>query len=282
MRRPVLYPQIELAETVRYMIADTSFTTRYTDTQVYRAFDLAAKRWGKFRVPFVYEVGTLENAARLPLPDFMGDTIRIEVRDNRSDLDETITWKDLQGWEVVPDGDGLAVEFFHRPQTAEMRIIWFAPPPAFPRNLMLTADSVSVSDTQITASGPTDFVPARAGYLQIGDERIFYAGLDRLGNLYVLKNVQRGIDGSQAESHDDGLLVEVCLPVVEEEQYSYFMALVCEQLHMLFMTDGSPNERDNHAVAVQYWRTQAEEMRRRLSGRHISMRLGKRNLRGWT
>lgn len=278
MRQPYLYPQFDLLERARYMIADNGIQARYTSEQIYAAFDLAAKRMGRFRVPMVFaENESLSDASSYTLPSWMDANIEVQFTTDGE------LWKDLQGWEVTQDTEGnLQLEFPHVRLTGNVRIVWYAPPPSFPTQPLSTTEVLDTDGTSVATLAPGAFVPARAGWLRIASsERVFYSGVSKDANFLTFTNLVRGLDGTQAQSHEDASEVEVCLPVTHDEQLMYFMALVMEQLHMLFMTDGSPNERDNHAVSVQYWRTMAEELRRRTPSKRTRLRLGRYTLGAW-
>lgn len=277
MQRPQLYAQQELLAYIRNMARDTQERRRYTDEEIYRCLDLALMRWGKYRSPYILPVDGAQGARRIPLPDYVDG--RIQVQGGYGGA-----WRTLQGWRVTHDaerGEGLVLELGRSPSVEGLRVVWYVPPPSIPVQLPRLSEEASPDARQIEISRPADFTPARAGWVLVGnDEWVFYGGYSPSAQSLRLDNLERGLHGTPATAHAEGVEVGVGVAIGQEAERYLLAALTMSQMHALWMTDGSNQERDHHATMIRYWDEQAAQTRRSLQGRQPALHLTAEALRG--
>lgn len=264
-----LRTQTDLLAGLRSSMRDIG-QARWLDPEVYRAMNQAIEDWStRVKMPMVYVLADGWNSTtyEYTLPPYIRPPLRPQVRfDTQPDYGGGNTWADLRSFEVETNTDGdlvLRVRLFpYDPSlTHEGRIIWYATNSPLPVNAPALSSSITASDSSLTVDAAVDV--ADVGWVKIDTEWLCYAGVTRGASTTVLTNLQRGLEDTTAASHNSAASVEWGVATPNQALFKQLMHQTFSYLHHMFLTDGSPQERDLHERMMLYHDNKASEGWRR-------------------
>lgn len=258
-----LRSQGDLLNHYRALMRDPSgASARWTDAEYYHAINRALSSWAnRVRVPWLYTLtdGWSSSTYAYSLPSYMDAYVRPQVVAPASawrDLapeGSVLTWDDLTGWTLEPDGSGaLVLRWQTAPIGDQGRIIWYMPVSTVPTEAATLTEALTDTATSATVQIPLGFTPAKAGWIKIGDEWIQYAGVAHASQSVTLQNLVRAQYGTTADAYDAESSVYWGVAADRDDLWSVLDDQVMEHLHAMFMTDASNTETDTHAVMMKY------------------------------
>lgn len=272
-----LRTQVELLNGVRNSIRDTG-QARWLDSEIYRCLNGALGDWAtRVKMPMVYVLPDGWDSAtyEYTLPAYVRPPIQPQVRfDTQPSYGGGNTWADIRSFAVESSATGdlvLRIRLFPGDPnvTHEGRIIWYASNSYFPLTAPALAATISDADTSLTVNAALDV--ADTGWVKIENEWICYAGVTRNEDNTVLNNLQRGLEDTSALAHNSATVVYwgVCAP--NQALFQQLAHQTFSKMHLMFLTDASPQERDLHERMMLYHDNKVAESWRRYAPRAPKM-----------
>jgi len=271
---PYLRSQTALLADIEARVRDTA-NSRWSEVEIYNAINDALQTWQqRVRVPHLYTLSNGLSATdyEYALPAYIHPPIVVQVQRTHPttiaiDLSDTTTytWQDLPGWEYEPDGSGgMKLRLTYPPYDLDARVIWYAPNSRIPTTIPSTSGSTAADATALTLSSAVDC--DETGYVFVGAEWMFYAGVTRAAGTITLNNLVRGLYGTTAALHNTS---SACAWGVAAPTTALFAQLIDQamaNLHALFLVDGASKERGRHSENMMYYQQRADAY----WARHIS------------
>lgn len=235
-------------------------TNRWTDAEYYTALNEVLLTWADHvKMPHIYTIASGWQASTYDyaLPSYVRPPIRAELL-RRIPYYEyevestTATWQEVPGYDVKPDGEGGQVlHLFAPPRSVDARIIYYSPNSRVPTTVPSTTGVLDDDDTSVQIDEAVDVDDV--GFIKIGSEWMSYQGVTRGASTTTLNNLTRGLNGTTAAQHLNG--VDVLWGVAADTLSLY--KLLFDQwkayLHAYYIQDGGTHETGRHEKAMGYY-----------------------------
>lgn len=237
---------------------------RWTDAEIYRALNDALLTWhGRVSVPNVYTIsgGWVSGDPDYALPSYINSkTIIPQMRRTipyalwgQVSVDDSLTWVDVPGWTIEPDGSGGTVlRFDITPYSTEGRVLWFGVNGPVPTTVPTTSGSTAADATSMVLGSAVDCLDH--GYVKANGEWIQYSGVTRAAATTTLLNLVRGVPGGIAAgviNTATSVYWGVAMPRLE--LYRVLLDQTFVFLHELYLTDAAPRETQVHQQMVGFY-----------------------------
>lgn len=277
-----LRDQATILNDIKARVRDTG-NARWNDSEIYRALNDALSTWhGRVSVPQIYTFpdGYTSGQNEYTLPRWV-DTRTIVPQMKRTvpfqwwgavAVDDSLTWTDVPGWTVEPDGLGDNIlRFDIPPYSTEGRVLWWGHNGALPTNISTLNDTFSQLAESMNVVGELDC--ADFGYAKVRGEWVQYSGVGRSGSLTQLQNCVRGINGGWVDStHDTGEDVYFGIAMPRLDLYRILIDQTIIYLNELYLTDAAARETQIHQQLIsfhqgridKFWKSWIPQRRARL------------------
>jgi len=257
-----LRSQSELNSQLRVMLRDVG-KSRWTDVEVYTAFNLALDTWvNRVSAPMRYVLpdGFTAGVYEYALPGFIRPPIQPQFMVDDGE------WVDVMDYVVEPDdADGLVLRVRTATPTADGRIIWAARNGHVPTTIPTLLGEFNAASTYVYVSLPsTANYVGDAGYVKlVGGSTHQYAGLDlKIGA--KLLNVVHGVNGTFAAGVGvAGGAVEWMISAPDAGLFGQLLDQAAAHCHLLFLGNASPNEQSHHERMISFHQARADAYWRR-------------------
>ncbi len=282
---PELRSQADLLTNIKNIMRDTA-NNRWTAKEVYTAINQSLDKWSKrVSVPFLYTMpdGWTAGQRAYELPAWVRPPLDVQALRytgpyNYPDEDQTSDWINVPVWEVEPSGTGGHILRLGMAHSTPGRIIWWARNGHVPLAVVnLDAAITTTTATTLTLTG----VPAigNAGFVQIDQEWIAYAGVSRTATVTTLQNLTRGFADTTAATHVISTPCYWMVAAHREDLYTQLADQSRAYLYSLFLTDAAPREIEHHTFQMRYWQQSADEFWKRYTpNRPTKMRLSRQSI----
>lgn len=255
----------DLVATLRNRMRDGG-EERWSSAEMRQALMNGVQEWaGRVNVEQEYSVTWSSDSYTVALPEYVIEPLTPYVQPPLSDWQQQALpaqadrqWAPFINWRVEPDGSGGRVLRVPHLYDAPGKILYWIENGAMPADGTLDG-AITAAATTITLASVDD-LPMN-GYALIGDEIIGYAGVDAAA--VQLLNVQRGLLASAAASHSNGATVAWAVAAPVTILFNQLFDAAMAELHGLYLTDASPQERAHHERLTMYHRTLADQFWRR-------------------
>jgi len=263
--QPYLRAQTDLLADIQ---AD-GYTTAlgWSAPEVYRAMNRTLAGWQKrVLIPRLYTItgGWVAGTYAYSLPAYVRPPITpqlLRTRPYDEDLPTTgdQTWQDLPGWMEEPEADGgLTLRVTMLTYTQEGRVIWYAPNGRLPTGTAPTTNAeIDADDTSLTMGSAVDCEDT--GWVDMDDERLFYAGKGVASSVTTLSNLVRAQNGTTAATHVSGSSVVWGVAVDDLGLYEQLANQTKAYLHQQMLINTSAHETGRHERLMQYYQNEADK-----------------------
>lgn len=263
-----LRTQDELLVEVRARLRDGG-GDRWSTTEVWRNLNRALEGWhGRVSAPAVYVItgGWPTDEFEITLPDWIPDEVQPQAQwpvDPLLPNDQNLsTWKDISKWLVEPAEDGTrTLRLSVVPYNATARLLYHITNGPVPTTLPTINAELSSSATTVTLASAINVAPV--GYIKIDAEWLLYRGVTRGSATTTLENLVRAQYDTTAATHASGATAYWGVAAPNNLVYVQLLDQACAYMHELYLTDGSPKERDLHERMLSYYQSKADQFWRR-------------------
>jgi len=186
-------------------------------------------------------------------------------------VDDSLTWTDIPGWTVEPDGaGGSTLRFDIPPYSTEGRVLWWSHNQPLPTNISTLSAQLNQAAGNMSLTDTLDC--SDSGYVKVGGEWIQYApALFNSGTL--LENLVRGLSGGSSDTtHSSGTNVYFGVAMPRLDLYRILIDQTIIYLNELYLTDAAARETQIHQQLIsfhqgridKFWRTWIPQRRARL------------------
>jgi hypothetical protein len=237
---------------------------RWSDTEIYRAINDAISTWhGRVSIPQIYTFpnGFTSGENEYALPNYI-DYKTIVPQMKRTvpfqwwgavAVDDSLTWTDVPGWMVEPNGEGgYLLRFDIPPFSTEGRLLWWSTNQPLPTTIPTISADVSTTDIVINIGYAVDC--ADYGYVKIDREWIWYTGATISDSSTVLSVGARGLNnGGSGSSHTSG--ADVCWGVAMPrlDLYRVLVDQCIIFLNELYLMDAASRETQIHQQMISFY-----------------------------
>lgn len=281
MQPPYLRSQGELAAHINNgQMRDPGFA-RWKLPEVYRAINDALLEWDRrVRLPQIYNLpnGFSTQAYEYALPNYVQEPLDVQIQYTGATFYGEVLpdggvpqWRDIASYRVEPDGaGGLTLRLGYLPPAEAGRVVWWAANGQVPLTVPKLSSGIDGDDTSLTLDAA--LTVEQTGWVKIGAEWLFYAGVSRDATTTTLNNLLRAQYGTTAAGHSTGDDVEWGVAADDLRLYNQLYDAVRANLHALFLTDAANQEGGRHGVTMDayrqradmFWRTYAPRRRTKL------------------
>lgn len=292
---PLLYTQAWYVNDIARRLRDPGFR-RWERREIKRAINDGLREWsGRVAIPYVYTIsgGWVSGTYEYTLPSWMPKEITPQRRvvtpyvSEDGSGNEQYIWADLLDWTLEPNTSGsqtLRTAFNEGTvgTPANGRILWWGEagqlPDALDGEEVGLSAGIDADDTTLTITNPAGYVP-NAGYIQIDQEIIIYAGVTVGSSTSTLNNLTRGAADTTAASHSSGADVLWSIPFVSMQLKEHLDWATMAHLHALPLTESPGRETEHHQWQMRWYRQAADDFWKKWTpNRGPSIKIGRRAL----
>jgi hypothetical protein len=250
--------------------ARDSANARWTDAEIYNAINDSLLTWhGRVSIPLVHNVtgGFTSGENEYPLPDYVNPSTVVPQMKRTVpfswwgavSVDDSLTWTDVPGWTLEPDGDGgTMLRFDIPPFSTEGRYLWWGINGPLPTTIpTLNTSLPSTTITEIRLNGTQDVLDH--GYVLIDSEWFQYAGMTHDSGMTVLANPVRAINGTTAASHTPTTAVKFGVAMPRLDLYRTLIDQTFIFLHELYLTSAASKETQTHQQMVGFYQGRVDK-----------------------
>ena len=246
---------------IKARVRDTG-NARWNDSEIYRALNDALFTWhGRVSIPQVYTFldGFTAGTNEYTLPRYV-DTKTIVPQMKRTvpfhwwgnvAIDDSLTWVDIPGWMVEPDGlGGNILRFDLSPYSAEGRVLWWGHNGPLPTNITTLATELAQFAGNANLTDTVDC--SDFGYIKVGREWIQYSSAIFNSGTY-LGNLVRGLNGGAEDAtHSSGEEVYFGVAMPRLDLYRILIDQTIIYLNELYLTDAAARETQIHQQLISF------------------------------
>lgn len=254
----------EIISSARVAMRDT-LSERWTDAELWAALNESVAEWhGRVSYPATYSFGYVDSETELTIPYYIKGDLQPQHRDyanydsegTQLDITGEEVWKRVAMYEVLDDEDGtrtLVIPGSTRER--ELRCIFWSANGPFPSAACdvpaggWTSDATTLVVDMATVSAVPD-----VGYVKVGDELIYYAGVTYAATSVTLSNCKRGVHGTTAAVHAADAVVSWCVVFPSPRLEGLLATQMRMYMHAYFLTNASPKETEQHTWLMRWWR----------------------------
>ncbi len=242
--------QSTLLAKIRTLMRDPA-AARWSSAEIYEALSIALLGWqDKVSIPLTYAIpsGFNSETYTYTLPSWITPPFHPMTRNKQS--------YQVPAFTVQPGTGGWTISFGARPPDAvDSFVIWNYRndqlPPVIPT---LGANLNSTAKTVILNTIFPDL--PNSGYIRIDDETMFYTShIVDWGQTHL--TIQDRAVLSAAVTHNVMAVVEWCVVLPRADLYNVLLDETRMRLHEMYLTNGSPKERDFHQQMIGYFKESA-------------------------
>lgn len=276
-----LRDQATILDDIKARVRDTG-NARWNDSEIYRALNDALGTWhGRVSIPQIYTFasGFTSGTNEYALPSYV-DTRTIVPQMKRTvpfqwwgavAVDDSLTWTDVPGWTVEPNGTGgNTLRFDIPPYSTEGRVLWWGHNQPLPTNISTLSAQLTQAATSATLTDAMDC--GDFGYVKVEGEWIQFSSVT-VSSTTTLSNLVRGVAGGSADAtHDAGEDVYFGVAMPRLDLYRILIDQTIIYLNELYLTDAAARETQIHQQLIsfhqgridKFWRTWIPQRRARL------------------
>lgn len=263
---PYIRTQAEIVANLRALIRDPASpgTPRYSDAEIYHAINQGLTQWAdKVKLLYLYTLpgGYAASVKEYALPAYIRPPVFPEIHLPSPYFEHAIEsytheWRDLQGWDLQPNGAGGNTLTVYNPRSEAGQVWFYAPNSRVPTALPTTSGSTSDTATTMTLGSAVDIDDV--GIVKVGAEVISYAGVDRGASTTILNNLVRGLYGTSPATHNTASNVAWCVGADTLSLYDQLNNTARVALAAMPQFDGSTHERAIYQQLLGYYQQQAD------------------------
>lgn len=260
-----LMTRTALIDRLRILLRDTG-DERWSDTEFEAAINQALSTWiGRVSVPLVYSQQFTLDVYEYALPDYIRGVVHPQWQDDGG------VWHDYTAYTMHTDGaGGFVLQMLENPGTYTGRLFHYFANGQLPMGAVTLGADLASDGTEAALSSAD--LPYQ-GYLKIGNEWLQFAGVER-GATGTVQNLVRGVYDTTAASHSSGAAVEFGIAMPELSLVDQMADQVAANLHRMYLSDGSAQDRAAHERMVAYHDARAERFWRQWIPRKPRLTLG--------
>lgn len=240
---------------------------RWKKAQKYRAINYALRELPVRNIPSYYTLTFTTGESSAALPAYVDGPIVPQYKPTGSTM-----WRDVAAYSVENDLDGgRTLQLGFIPTSSDsVRVMWFmqaGPVPEVENPPVLSA-GISASDTSLTLSSSP--VVGEVGFVYCGGEWMAYTGGSSTSTTLTLTNLDRGVRGTTAATHDTSDEVQFGIALPSTDTLNYIILAAGIWLHSSLVSSSHVDMSDAQGIAVNLMREERDRVWKRISGRFPS------------